>query len=1020
MKLDLADYKTRVLTPGVLAFERDHRLPDLFARYDLSLDAANEVEIEERIRSVQAFWNKEKSNTKFRALLEVLLSPAEALRSRALIEAKGRALARDAALAERKELSKLQYEELDRTLAMIAGKGHVTPDERALLIARFEKRGLAGADIAARIRVPVRESRPLLPDEKDLLPTSVRKQIRSGLAILGKRDLYAFLDLAGPAGRTEIEAQWRRKDAEWNPRGADSYKAAAKQLLGIAKEHLLDGDPAKYERSRQWEVAEMLDREVEMAGADGTIDAEELRTLVELGGKHGLTAETAREFVQGLARRRKLAIAMPPSEPTVRCASCFSMQPARGRERCTVCGEALWIGCPNCEQRVAAADAACGACGFSVANHARVRLEVRIAQSALEDRRWSDALAATREVERLGWHAAELRALRVQVEAGLHALREARRSWDHEVHARRLFAARALLPRLLDAAAAHRFDDGKTAADLSVELDARLGEVRRLIAQAGDHERRGRFPDAVVAYQGALDIAGDAEEARLGMARCPPEPPSDVRAALAGNQVQVHWRRSPSAGALRYLVVRGLEEAPLAPGAGVEIARTSDLVCRDGTATPGVYISYSVFSERAGALSAPAKSAGLLVALEVADLRIQAGHRIVRGSWTLDGGRSVRVRVWQREGRAPERAGDGVEVSLAGPLAFADQGVEDGKVYYYRVCVEYIAPSGKAVLTPGVVASAQPAASPLPVRHMELVPAPPRLAVRFTAPPQGIVNVYRGERPPPWPEGTAVPASALAPFGAPLPSPETGGALDSAPPRGRAFYFCATLGGDVAVIGACRALLSIPDVTEVAAETFGSVVLVRFRWPKDCTIARVCWRSDAPPAGAEDPSAEGRAVTRGEYEARGGFAIESPRKSPRHIAVFAGEGAAEQLAFSSGLGAGTRAEVRPSPLRVRYSVRRPLLQKKLVVTFTVDEVVGRLPDVVLAGRSDGMQPIPQNQGRILAVLGGASLGPEAPATLEVALSGVPLPLFIRAMFRDPSSSSLYQLVDPDPRHLEVR
>ena len=75
-QFDPDKYMKQVFTPAAEAFAADSTLPDVFARYALPLDCANDQEIELAVQKVTAHWIKQKNNIKYKRLVEVLLQAA--------------------------------------------------------------------------------------------------------------------------------------------------------------------------------------------------------------------------------------------------------------------------------------------------------------------------------------------------------------------------------------------------------------------------------------------------------------------------------------------------------------------------------------------------------------------------------------------------------------------------------------------------------------------------------------------------------------------------------------------------------------------------------------------------------------------------------------------------------------------------------------------------------------------------------------------------------------------------------
>jgi hypothetical protein len=1016
-----ADYIARVLSPAVEAFAREGRLPDLFERYDLPLDASGSAAIEGQIKTVVSFWNKTKANPKYTAFLQVLLSPKEQADSQDLLDATARTALRKLVEAERKKVVASRFAALDEAIKRISGKGHMTAAECALLVKRFRSGTLDEKAILSRIKVPFGEMKVLLPDESQCLPQAVRKQIRNSLNVLGSSNLYDFLELAPGAARAAVARAWAALDERWRAKGADFKKTAAQELLGIVKAHLIDGDPRRYEASLRWELVEKLDEELGLAAADGQVDEREFAALVGFATGLGLEVAVARDYIVGLAQRRKVAVAVPPPENEILCGNCGAAQPRAGRDECAVCHHALWSPCPKCRTRLASGDTRCGNCGFRLENQHQAELAMRRAEIAIDERRWADALVAARRVQELDWLSpSEARSLVERALAGQRELDDLRKKVDAEIVAKRLHAAHRLAVGLVARAGDHRFVDGKTLAELVMELERRLKSAATHVAEGLAHERAGRSRDSVFSYQAALAVAADDVEARKGLARCPPEPPTSARVGLAGGAVSVEWSRSPAAGDLRYLVVRSTGRPAALPEEGVEVARTTDLACTDQGAGAGLTVFYSVFTDRGGTLSPPVKTEAVLVAQEIRGLVLEPGNRAVRGVWALATGAQARVRVWRGEDRPPSRAGEGVEIRAAGPTSFVDGDLTNGTTYYYRVAVEYLDAAGRVVFTPGLVASAMPVEPPPPIRDLRLVSDPPGLLVAFPPPARGVPSIHRVTRPSPWEAGTQVRISQLSTLGPALPlraSPP--GAVDAAPAPGRTWYVPATVIGDLAVIGEALPFVSVPDVTRVTGENFGSYLLVRWAWPQESRQARVAWRHDQMPTGPHDPMAEARNITHAKYDEEGAFKIREPANRRHHIAVFAGVEVDGKLSFGPALGRDTRVIVAAQPVRVRYSVRKKLFSKTLVVTFEADEDIAELPAVALVASEEGLQPIRANPGTTLQTFRGLRLAARVPSVCEVSLGSGPS-LVVRAMFEEAGLTHGYQLIDPAPSELRVR
>lgn len=1020
-KFNPDEYMKRVFTPAADAFSKDGgRLPDIFERYGLPLEISDQKEIEEAVRTVTAYWNKQKNNPKYNRLVSSLTRDAGAGGKddlRVLCDPEARAHQRAAVEAERRARREARFEELKSSISGVAAKGYITPREKAELLARFAKDGFTKAEIESHIRVPEREPAAKLPTDQGL-DQLVRNQIRTNLSTLKKRDLYDFLGVSHAPKPEEIRRRHAELYAEWNRRQNDFNKTAAQALLGIVQSHLFSG-MEKYETARVFDVLERLRPEVKLMAADSRITREEFDHLLGLATKLGLEKGLATQYILSLAEECRASIEWAAGEETVGCANCSAASP-KASAKCRTCGTDLWADCPKCRERVALAESACGNCGFVVGKLPEVRLLVRRAQLKLEDGALAEALRHAREAEALWGRQGEVASILDKIERRQKSVEEIRRRLDSALAAKKLFAAREVLAELTRAAPDYTGRDHKTVAQIKSEVEARLASVEAILQRARGYEKYRRTDDAVFAFLEALGEASDAEEARAGLRRYSPEPPHGVRAAAHGDHVLVEWSASPAVGDVEYVVVRREARAPAALDDGQAVARTSALSCRDESPRPGSLSFYSVFAERGAAASRAASSGCVLVAREVSDFQLEVGDRVVRGYWRFDV-QEGRVRVFCREGSVPEGQ-SGREVALDGPHGFTDAQVQNGRLYYYRVAVEYRDAGGHPVSTPGLVRSVRPEQPPKPVEHMVVTFDGGALNLLWTPPPHGKVTIYRAAHAPAMKSGAQISLADVGALGLRLRNKADSNAIDDAPPDAPAYYVPVTVAGDVAVVGTARRFVAQPDISNLAAEDFGSYLLLRWQWPPNCQSALVAWRSDAFPEDARDPQASGRRVTRGEYERQGGFRLDAPAKVPYKFTVFAAVETGGETAYSAGLREGARAELRTaSPPVISYTLARGRLHRsRFTLTLSAEDEVGSLPEVVVVAKRGDLQPLRNDDGSVVASFGGRPLPAGDKVPFQFDLNGAQRPLYLRVFFRDAASYKNFRLIDPPPEQLRVR
>ncbi len=159
----------------------------------------------------------------------------------------------------------------------------------------------------------------------------------------------------------------------------------------------------------------------------------------------------------------------------------------------------------------------------------------------------------------------------------------------------RLVAARKALAaweRLVDPAASDVSSARETLARAWRDAEA-LAARARLAEQADPATARSL-------YRQALALASDWPEARAGLSRCPPDPPRDLAAELAGtgDRVRLYWTPpvDDDLGPVSFAVLRKPGGLPAHPGDGLKIADVNEPTFEDAGVVSGQTYSFAVRS----------------------------------------------------------------------------------------------------------------------------------------------------------------------------------------------------------------------------------------------------------------------------------------------------------------------------------------------------------------------------------------------------------------------------------------
>jgi hypothetical protein len=1013
---DKDKYQKEILVPAVDAFIKSGALPDAFERYALPLEASDPGEIQQALKSVNAFWSKTKNNEKFGSLLRVLLAENKET-ERELLDQTARDALREIVKGERKKKQEARFAELDIVIRLGASKGYLRPEEKQSLLAKFTALGLTEPEILSRIKVPV-EERMVKPPEEGL-DLATRRTIGSNLAVLKKPDLYAFLELTPTASKEELASRHEELSLEWRKKKDDHNKIAANALLSAIQNKLLKEGLGKYEQALVWDAIDhQLRAKVEFAAFDRRISREAFEILIGHGTKCGISKSQTIEAILWLAYEKGVVVENSELSDTVVCAGCYSSV-ARTNNKCTSCGAALWTACPKCKTKNPASDAACGNCGFVTADRHRVDLLIRKVDFALAEKDLEVSLKHAREAERIWGRADDVENILRKVEALIKQAELLRKNYDGDFSHRKVFSARNTLAQLASISLNHKGWDGKTPEQLQRELDAQIQKAEQLLERGRAYERDRNTNEAVRVYQEILSIAADHAEAENGLKRCPPEPAKDVQTKVYDGKIVVEWKASVAVGNLEYLLVRCEGRIPVSPSDGTLVASVSNTSFCDEGVPPASFVFYGVFTDRGGVHSSAAVSEGLLALKEVDNCSLEVGDASVRGHWdfSVPAGK-VRVVCGSEESL---RQGKGRPLQLSNPHGFEDSGLDNGKTYTYRIFVEYHYPNGKTEFTGGRYVSATPTALPSPVDRLSISASGGQLHFQWTPPPFGIVSIYRLLKEPEWKCGTQVSPASLSQLGSPLRNTRDGRAIDLAPSTGRVYYTPFSIAGDAAVVGQAKSFITAEEISDLEAEDFESYLLLRWKWARSFKSVVVAWRHDDYPEGAQDPRATTQKVTRGEYDANGGFRIPQPEARPYKFVVYTVAELDGQTVYSSGLNRDCRSELRSRPaIKIKYELKtKGWRQKKIVVSLISEEALSFLPELCLVAKRGQTQPLTSQEGTIIARIKHTQTQPLANFEYEFDLPLMKRPFFLRLFFAAPDAYHSFRLLDPSPSQSKV-
>ena len=175
----------------------------------------------------------------------------------------------------------------------------------------------------------------------------------------------------------------------------------------------------------------------------------------------------------------------------------------------------------------------------------------------------------------------------------------------------------------------------------SSQLARKSPRVFRGLSRSRPKPERSEADDpagARVLFEKALAISADLEDAREGLQRSPPEPPTGLVAEFTIDRVLLRWNPPPfdKLGPTRFRVLRKRQGIPTQPNDGTTVVELADAEAEDRGVKPGESVGYAVYAVRGDVFSRSATTAGPIEVLpEVIGLRVACRSGEVALSWTL-------------------------------------------------------------------------------------------------------------------------------------------------------------------------------------------------------------------------------------------------------------------------------------------------------------------------------------------------------------------------------------------------
>ncbi len=330
---------------------------------ELSPEEKDQSKIKAAINRKQTLWSSQRNHpTKGREAqknLEKLPEIKKVMMDEALRAEQAKA-ARD--FTAKKEMEK--FKKIDSAIRSMSKKGHMLKEEFEKLARKFL---IPEEELKKRIKVDIVENKPKAP--KKLEPT-IQKKIADSLKIIEKENLYDFLELSPGSSIDALMKKTKEiaRDLKRNSNtGADN--TAKKELAGICKIQFKSQEKKNiYDAALRSLRFGPLDKDIDIAGLDEIIDADEFEDLLTKAEKIGLKREEAQDYIKEYCKDNNWSVEIvvrSSGSEYKKCGKCGAANPLDAKN-CTTCNYPLEVMCPKCNHVTPAANISCGNCDFSI------------------------------------------------------------------------------------------------------------------------------------------------------------------------------------------------------------------------------------------------------------------------------------------------------------------------------------------------------------------------------------------------------------------------------------------------------------------------------------------------------------------------------------------------------------------------------------------------------------------------------------------------------------------------------
>lgn len=791
----------------------------------LSITESDPKAVQKAIDDKIIDYNKKINNPKYRSIVPLKINALKELKSE--ITANPKIIKQHAkAYSEISRQKQLESEKKIREYGNIFVKNGMIDQKSLTSLASKHK--MQEAEILRILGATIKTQKVFKYKDdgiKELSKVEMDK-IAENLKILGKKDLYDFLEIPPNASLAIIKKQ---RDAKFKSVSSNSNKSnpdvsATDALVKICTFFDKPDGKRSYDKALENKVFEDVRETIKMMSV---ISAEDYKKFLDICASKGINRDKAEFLIYSAANEKNIQIDEGKADNAISCRFCGALND-KGMSSCRSCGMPIAVICPKCGRKNANDELICQ-CGFSIIDMKEADIHLSMAKAALQYDNIDDAKKELDLAKGYWGTCPRISEIDNEILNSLKKQKSIRDEIQNLCKSKRYYSARqkiSLLPandslRKETENAILRADSIIKAANATTDTNLKL-----------DY------------YIQALEICADCEAASSKMKLLILQSPVNLRASIIGQVVRLTWDKAKS-NYITYQIVRKEDVQPSGINDGETVGATKNTSLDDSSAAVGKSYYYAVYSKYSDFASPDAAMLRTPV-MRVEELDANAIKVNINET-------SVEFAInFPRGLHAVEIYRDSRLVKTMTATSYIDGGLTMRRTYTYKFVAVYKDSSGVLHKSNGISMPFTPLQKPRSV-DLTVQDYDKTALLRWSNPTVGTLCIYYSDTAFNYNKNEVI---AMDTFKANRVNVSGNSYTVNKNFIGERFYMPVVVQGNIGVAGNMISVVSVPSITDIDIARNGNYIDAKWNCSGASTV-RICYSID----GEADKMVEIRAAS---------------------------------------------------------------------------------------------------------------------------------------------------------------